>query len=106
MCNKAVISTLSRRGREKTITGTYSKIIFKTQFSGGFNYINQLRQFVDDGFTNMKFVDSVSGIVSQGCPKPPCIEGATFRREERRTRFIEVMKMLGFSVPQNNEESM
>ena len=54
----------------------------------------------------MKFVDSVSGIVSQGCPKPPCIEGATFRREERRTRFIKVMKMLGFSVPQNNEESM
>ena len=73
---------------------------------GGFNYINQLRQFVDDGFTNMKFVDSVSGIVSQGCHKPPCIEGATFRREERRTRFIKVMKMLGFSVPQNNEESM
>mmetsp|Transcript_31959 Transcript_31959/g.47907 ORF Transcript_31959/g.47907 Transcript_31959/m.47907 type:complete len:607 (-) Transcript_31959:86-1906(-) len=66
---------------------------------GDFNYMKQLRKYVDDGFKDSDFIDSVSGIVSQGCHTPPCIEGAQFLREEKRANFVKVLKMLGFSVP-------
>lgn len=41
----------------------------------GWNYIKELRNFVDTGMYDMDFINAVSGIVSQGCHKPPC-EGA------------------------------
>jgi hypothetical protein len=73
--------------------------------SGKFNYMKRLRKFVDDGFKDFTFIDSVSGIVSQQCDTPPCIEGIQFLREQKRADFVKILKLLGFNVPQN-EESM
>lgn len=42
----------------------------------GWNYIKELQDFVDTGMYNVKFLYAVSGIVTQGCPEPPC-RGAT-----------------------------
>ena len=42
----------------------------------GWNYISQLKKFVDTGLYDMDFVKAVSGIVTHGCHEPPC-RGAT-----------------------------
>ena len=38
----------------------------------GWNYIEKLKEFVDGGYTDFSFVDSVSGIINIGCHDPPC----------------------------------
>lgn len=44
----------------------------------GWNYLKELKNFVDDGMYNVDFLHAVSGIVTQGCADPPC-EGASQR---------------------------
>jgi len=68
----------------------------------GFNYMRQLRKYVDNGLKDSNFLDSVSGIVSQGCHKPPCRAGAQFLREEKRANFSKILKILGFTLPYMN----
>ena len=68
----------------------------------GFNYMRQLRTYVDNGLKDSNFLDSVSGIVSQGCHKPPCRAGAQFLREEKRANFAKILKILGFTLPYLN----
>ena len=38
----------------------------------GWNYIDQLKEFVDNGYQDFSFVDAVSGILNIGCHDPPC----------------------------------
>ena len=38
----------------------------------GWNYIKELKKFVDTGMYDMDFIHAVSGIVTQGCHDPPC----------------------------------
>ena len=37
---------------------------------GGWNYINELRNFVDGGMVDDAFINAVSGIVNRGCHNP------------------------------------
>jgi hypothetical protein len=37
---------------------------------GGWNYINELRSFVDGGMVDEGFINAVSGIVNRGCHNP------------------------------------
>jgi hypothetical protein len=38
--------------------------------SGGWNYLAELKKFVNDGMTGDAFINSVSGIVNRGCHNP------------------------------------
>ena len=42
--------------------------------SGGWNYINELRSFVDGGMVDDGFINAVSGIVNRGCHNPVSIQ--------------------------------
>ncbi len=91
----------------KWIAGLFRWIMEVQEYDvDGFNYMKQLRKYVDGGFKDSNFIDSVSGIVTQGCHKPPCMEGLQFLREEKRAIFTKILKILGLTVPLKNEESM
>jgi hypothetical protein len=70
---------------------------------GGWNYIRQLNQFVMDGMKDVRFVEAVSGIVTQGCHAPPC-EGSMGTAvevvdvKERWENFQLVSQTLGLPV--------
>jgi hypothetical protein len=38
--------------------------------SGGWNYMDELKAFVDGGFSDPGFINAVSGIVNRGCHNP------------------------------------
>ena len=63
----------------------------QTYDSAGWNYMDELHKFVDEGMTNMDFIDSVSGIVNRGCHNPPCGTGELHSREERQENFVKVL---------------
>jgi hypothetical protein len=42
----------------------------------GWNYVKELKNFVDNGMYNVDFLHAISGIVTHGCSDPPC-EGAS-----------------------------
>ena len=42
--------------------------------SGGWNYIKELRSFVDGGMVDDGFINAVSGIVNRGCHNPVSIQ--------------------------------
>ena len=44
----------------------------QTYSKNGWNYMDQLKKFVDGGYTDFSFIDAVSGIVNIGCHDPPC----------------------------------
>jgi hypothetical protein len=39
---------------------------------GGFNYMNELRIFADNGMTDTVFIQRVGAIIQSGCHSPPC----------------------------------
>ena len=65
---------------------------------GGFNYLRRLAEFVDGGLRDWSFVHGVSGIVTQGCHSPPCVEGAEFVGASRKATFIKTLRLLGLKV--------
>jgi len=88
----------------KWIAGLFRWIMEVQEYDvDGFNYMKQLRKYVDGGFKDSNFIDSVSGIVTQGCHKPPCIEGIQFVREEKRANFTKILKILGLAGPIESE---
>jgi len=58
---------------------------------GGWNYMDELRSFVDGGLKDRKFIDAVSGIVNRGCHNPPCGTGAVDGGPERYNNFVKVL---------------
>ena len=44
----------------------------QTYSKNGWNYMDELKKFVDGGYTDFSFVDAVSGVVNIGCHDPPC----------------------------------
>lgn len=42
----------------------------ETYDEGGWNYIAELRKFVEGGMQGTEFIDGVSGIVNRGCHNP------------------------------------
>lgn len=67
---------------------------------GGWSYLDELHKFVDGGFTDRKFIDSVSGIVNRGCHNPPCGTGAVDGGNERNNNFIKALLTFGLIDPE------
>ena len=57
----------------------------------GWDYISELKKFVDKGMSGNSFIDSVSGIVNRGCHKPPCATGDVDGKYERSSNFLKVL---------------
>ena len=60
----------------------------------GWNYLEKLHAFVDSGFSDAAFINSVSGIVNRGCHDPPCGTGELDGGPERAGNFDKVLKIL------------
>ena len=60
----------------------------------GWNYIDTLHKFVDEGMTGSSFIDAVSGIVNRGCHNPPCGTGPVDGASERAGNFNQVLAIL------------
>jgi predicted chitinase len=62
---------------------------------GGWDYITELRSFVDNGMSDRnQFIDAVSGIVNRGCHNPPCASGGVDGLAERASNFQKVLEVL------------
>jgi predicted chitinase len=60
---------------------------------GGWNYITELKKFVDGGMQDgNSFINAVSGIVNRGCHNPPCAAGPVDGESDRSSNFLKVMK--------------
>ena len=46
----------------------------------------------------MPAIHLMSGIVTQGCHEPPCIEGVEFDGADRKATFIKTLRLLGLTV--------
>jgi hypothetical protein len=66
---------------------------------GGWDYITELKKYVDGGMMGTSFIDSVSGIVNRGCTNPPCFAGgeSVDGGPEREQNFHKVLKELHMS---------
>ena len=58
---------------------------------GGWDYITELKKFVDNGMSGTSFIDAVSGIVNRGCHNPPCSTGDVDGKWERSSNFNKVL---------------
>ena len=63
--------------------------------SDGWYYMTELHKFVNEGMSEMNFIDSISGIVNRGCHNPPCATGEVDGLLDRRTNFQKVLSVLG-----------
>jgi hypothetical protein len=66
----------------------------QTYNSGGWDYMTELKSFVDNGMTGNSFIDAVSGIVNRGCHNPPCASGGVDGSYERSSNFLQVLSAL------------
>ncbi|KAL3799130.1 hypothetical protein HJC23_002258 [Cyclotella cryptica] len=57
----------------------------------GWDYLTELRAFVEGGMSDTSFIDGVSGIVNRGCHDPPCATGAVDGSYERSDNFRKVL---------------
>ena len=60
----------------------------------GWNYMDELHNFVDGGMADHSFINAVSGIVNRGCHDPPCGTGAVDGAPERAGNFDKVLSTL------------
>jgi predicted chitinase len=58
---------------------------------GGWDYITELKKYVDNGMSGNSFIDAVSGIVNRGCHNPPCATGDVDGKADRSTNFYKVL---------------
>jgi hypothetical protein len=66
-----VICASSEHSALKWIAGEFFWIESVQSYDkGGWDYITELRKFVDGGMTGTSFIDGVSGIVNRGCHNP------------------------------------
>eukprot|EP00804_Cyclotella_cryptica_P016182 CCRYP_005704-RA/>CCRYP_005704-RA protein AED:0.09 eAED:0.09 QI:0/0.84/0.78/1/0.92/0.85/14/873/1725 len=66
----------------------------------GWDYLTELRAFVEGGMSDTSFIDGVSGIVNRGCHNPPCGTGALDGGLERSTNFKKALEaFFGSSLP-------
>ncbi|KAL3788522.1 hypothetical protein HJC23_006560 [Cyclotella cryptica] len=63
--------------------------------SGGWNYMDELKAFVNGGFSDPGFINAVSGIVNRGCHNPPCGTGAVDGGPERSNNFQKALSIFG-----------
>jgi hypothetical protein len=60
----------------------------------GWNYMDQLHKYVDEGMSDHSFINAVSGIVNRGCHDPPCGTGPVDGTHERAGNFQKVLSTL------------
>ena len=60
----------------------------------GWDYISELKKFVDNGLQGNNFIDAVSAIVNRGCHSPPYTSGEVDGQTERASNFFKVLKEL------------
>ncbi|KAL7513268.1 hypothetical protein ACHAXN_010978 [Cyclotella atomus] len=90
----------------KWITGLFRWVMdIQTYYVEDFYYIDELVRFVDGGFSDWSFIHRVSGIVTQGCHKPPCFDGALFDGGLRKDMFVKTLKIFGLRVNAASESS-
>jgi hypothetical protein len=90
----------------KWITGMFRWVMdVQTYNIEDFYYIEELIKFVDGGFQDWSFIHRVSGIVSQGCHKPPCVEGSQFDGAIRKDAFVKTLQLFGLRVNAASESS-
>jgi hypothetical protein len=65
---------------------------------GGWDYMSELKKFVDNGLQGNDFIDAISGIVNRGCHNPPCGTGDLDGGPERAQNFVKVLKELELVV--------
>jgi len=66
--------------------------------SGGWNYISELKKWVDNGMNtgDASFINGASGIVNRGCHNPPnCGTGELHAGAKRAENFQKVLKAMG-----------
>ena len=69
-----VICASSEYKELKWIAGEYYWMESVQSYNNdGWDYLTELRTFVDKGMTDQSFIDGVSGIVSRGCHNPVSI---------------------------------
>ena len=61
---------------------------------GGWDYITELKKYVDNGMADNSFIDAVSGIVNRGCHNPPCAAGPVDGGFERSENFKKVLSTI------------
>jgi hypothetical protein len=68
----------------------------------GWNYLDELRKFVDGGLFDFDFFDATSGLIDQGCIDPPCAGSSAGQmgskevhlKDERRNNFQTILQAL------------
>ena len=76
----------------KWIAGMFYWVESLQSYSAGtWNYIDQLKSWVDGGMQGDSFINAVSGIVNRGCHDPPCATGDVDGLYERRENFKKVL---------------
>ena len=80
----------------KWISGLFYWIRQLQPYDDGWNYIDNLKNFVEGGMQDDTFIDAVSGIVNRGCHSPPCPNGsgALDGGEERKENFKKALEVL------------
>jgi len=88
-----IICSSSKYVELKWIAGMFYWMESVQQYNeGGWNYMEELRKFVDGGLKDRGFIDAVSGIVNRGCHNPPCGTGAVDGGTERNANFIKTLR--------------
>lgn len=67
----------------------------QTWNSDGFNYLQDIKAFVDGGMTDDSFINAVSGIVNRGCPRAQCPSGAVDGLSDRKQNFVAALTAMG-----------
>lgn len=63
------------------------------------DYVTELKAYVDGGMVGTGFIDDISGIVNRGCPDSTCpISGAVDGIKDRSDNFFLVLQKLGLNV--------
>ncbi|KAL3785064.1 hypothetical protein ACHAW5_001764, partial [Stephanodiscus triporus] len=80
----------------KWIAGMFYWIRSLQTYDNGWNYMDNLKSFVQGGLQDDSFIDAVSGIVNRGCHSPPCSFGSEplDGGEERKENFKKVLGIL------------
>ena len=60
--------------------------------------MQELIMFVDGGMQDWTFAHGAAGIVTQGCHKPPCVEGTEFDGANHMATFRKTLKLFGLST--------
>ena len=93
--NPELVCTSTKHPELKWIAGLfYWMSEVQTYNQSGWVYQDELKSYVDGGFSGNAFIDSVSGIVNRGCHNPPCGTGPLDGGLERRENFEKVLQAM------------